>query len=94
MDSRLDRPAPAAHRDAQDLLHELEELDEALRAKLEHAPAAANEKYQSELAPLLHSVRTLVAQRAPRARNAVEDALVRFRELLITSNANVVKAHF
>lgn len=87
-------PSATPRKDADELFVELEALDEALRAKLEHATPAANDKYTRELAPALVNVRKLVNARAPRARNAVDDLLVKFRELMITSNANIVKAHF
>jgi hypothetical protein len=79
-------PSPE-QRSADELLADLEQIDEAVRKKVEIGSDAVKKRYETELVPKLDEVRKLVVRKSTIARNAAEDALVRFREFLITAGA-------
>jgi hypothetical protein len=64
------------------MLDELLKLDEALERKLFAAPEAARERYERDLVPRLEDAVALVQRRSSLAKNAIEDAIVLFREAL------------
>lgn len=82
----MSAPSPQ-QRSADELLSDLEELDDQVRRKVEISSEHVQKRYAAELAPKLDEIRKLVARRSAIARNAAEDALVRFREFLITAGA-------
>jgi hypothetical protein len=67
------------------MLSDLETLNDAVSLKLQTAVPEIQKRYEDELVPLLERARTFVAQQNIRARNVIEDAVVRFRELLASS---------
>lgn len=85
MNTVLDRPSTEPERSPEDMLSDLESLNDSVILKLETAVPAIRERYESELVPLLEKARTFVAQENIRARNVLEDAVVRFRHLLASS---------
>jgi hypothetical protein len=72
------------------LLAEIEALNDLVVKKIEYGSEAANERYTAELSPRLEHARKLAAQGSLLARNALEDAVVIFREFSITANARVI----
>jgi len=85
MNTVLERPSTDPERSPEDMLSDLEDVNDAVMLKLETAVPEVRTRYETELVPLLESARTLVAQGNMRARNVLEDAVVRFRELLASS---------
>jgi hypothetical protein len=82
-------------RPAEEMLDDLERLNDAIVLKLDLAGRADVEaRYHAELVPKLDEVRRLVARKSPIAKNALEDAIVMFREFHITALATVVPAPF
>ena len=77
-------------RSPEELLEDLEALDDLVRKKVEIMRADIARRYTDELAPRLEEIRKLVTNRSPIARNAAEDAIVRFREYLITAAAPMI----
>ena len=69
---------------AEALLAELHALDEKIKKKVSISGAAMEERYETDIAPKVIAIEKLVTQRSPVARNAAEDALLRFREFFIT----------
>jgi hypothetical protein len=90
MDPFLAKPSTNLERSPEDMLVDLENLNDAADLKREISGPEVEKRYATELAPKLEEVRRLVAQRSPLARNAAEDAIVLFREYLVTSGARVV----
>lgn len=78
----LNEPSTELERSAEDMLVDLEQLVDAVEMKLESAPDAARARYESILVPKLDDARRLVAQNSPLAKNAVEDAIAAFREMV------------
>ena len=85
MNTVLERPSTDLERSPEDMLSDLESLNDAVSIKLETASSEVRRRYEEELVPLLEKARTFVAQENIRARNVIEDAVVRFRELLASS---------
>ena len=85
MNTVLERPSTDPERSPEDMLSDLESLNDAVTLKLETAIPEVQQRYEDELVPLLEKARTFVAQQNIRARNVIEDAVVRFRELLASS---------
>ena len=81
----LDEPSTDLDRSAEDMLVDLERLVDSVEVKLEAAPPAARERFDTVLVPKLEEARRLVAQQSPLAQNSVEDAIVLFRELATTA---------
>ena len=81
---------PDESRSPEELLEDLETLDEQVRRKVEILRPDIARRYPDELAPRLEEIRKLVAHRSPIARNAAEDAIIRFREFLITAAAPMI----
>jgi hypothetical protein len=77
-------PSSEPERPAEEMLRDLEDLDDAVRLKLEIAPPELTTRYEAELAALLSDCRTFVAQANPRARTLIADAIVRYRAFLTT----------
>jgi hypothetical protein len=91
----LEEPSTELTLPAEDMLADLEKLNDAILLKVAHGGSQDVEKrYQEELAPKLSVIRKLVAQKSPIAKNALEDAIVVFREFHITAMAKVVTAFF
>jgi hypothetical protein len=85
MDPVLDHPSTHLDRSPEDMLRDLEALvDEALQQADDGGPAV-KQRYERELAPLLHDARTAVAQEGLRAKQVLDDAVHRFRAFLATS---------
>lgn len=85
MHTVLERPGTDPERSPEDMLSDLEDLNDAVIRKLETAVPEIRQRYEAELVPLLETARTFVAQENIRARNVLEDAVVRFRTLLASS---------
>lgn len=82
MDPILARPSPAPERSAEEMLGELRRLDEALQRKLAAEEPSLRARYEAELVPKLDEVTRLVEGENTIAKNAIEDAIVAFREAL------------
>ena len=85
MNTVLERPSTDPERSPEDMLTDLEDLNDAVIRKLETAIPEVRQRYEAELVPLLEDARIFVAQGNIRARNVLEDAVVRFRMLLASS---------
>ena len=83
-------------RSAEEMLAELEGIDATIQLKLEREglPDGVRRRYETELLPRLEDCRALAARRATRARNALMDTLVLYREFSFTALATIGPAVF
>jgi hypothetical protein len=88
----LHQPSTELEKSAEDMLDDLERLVDAAELKGEISSPEVRQRFDKELAPKVDDVRRLVAQQSPRAKNALEDLIILFREYLLTSGARVVPA--
>ena len=86
----LQQPSTDRERSAEDMLADLERLADAAELKMEISGPDVKERFAKELIPKLEHVRVLVAQKSPIAKNALDDAIVLFREYLLSAGARIV----